>query len=40
MQPPTLPAAVEHLAGGPLVLRASPRHGWVDPHGAAGAVQP
>jgi hypothetical protein len=41
MQPPTLPAAVEHLAGGPLVLRASPRHGCgVDPHGAAGAVQP
>jgi hypothetical protein len=33
MQPPTLtPAAVEHLAGRPLVLRASPRHGCCGGH--------
>ena len=35
MRPPTLtPAAVEHLAGRPLVLRASPRNGCCGGHAA------
>jgi hypothetical protein len=38
---PTLtPAAVEHLAGRPLVLRASPRHGCCGGHALVPVAEP